>query len=320
MASRVVSGIKRALKLLPPRRSLLVLPDDIFLVSYPKSGNTWTRFLLANLLFPEKSPSFGNLHKLIPDPEVTPKREMDRMRRPRVIKSHDCFDPRYPRVIYITRDPRDVVLSQYHYHRKLRKIDDAAPLAQFVARFLAGQTCIHGSWGENVASWLVKQRNEASFLMLRYEDMVSDTATELAKIVRFLGLRYDSRRIEQAVERSSAKEMRRLERADGEQCKLIAGSRFDLSFVRSARAGGWRSELPGNLAAGIEKAWGPAMLHLGYDLEYVKASPIRPDEENQSWFKLDVSSPPRFHASPLVFQLSSGALGPRPGPGVYSRQ
>ena len=42
-------GVRRALGLDPPGKSLQILPDDVFLVSFPKSGNTWTRFLLANL-------------------------------------------------------------------------------------------------------------------------------------------------------------------------------------------------------------------------------------------------------------------------------
>jgi hypothetical protein len=69
---------------------------------------------------------------LIPDPTGTSKRDFDHIPRPRIIKSHDCFDPRFPRVIYIVRDLRDVVLSQYHYHRKLKKIADDSPIETFV--------------------------------------------------------------------------------------------------------------------------------------------------------------------------------------------
>src|SRR5271154_483438 len=78
-----------------------ILPDDVFLVSYPKSGNTWIRFLLANLIFPEQPATFANIHRLVPDPTDSAKRDFDRLPRPRIIKSHDCYDPRYPRVIYV---------------------------------------------------------------------------------------------------------------------------------------------------------------------------------------------------------------------------
>jgi sulfotransferase family protein len=94
MMKHLIAGIQRGLGLHRPGRSLLILPDDIFLVSFPKSGNTWTRFLLANLIFPETPATFANLHRLIPDPSATTKREFRHIPQPRIIKSHECFDPR----------------------------------------------------------------------------------------------------------------------------------------------------------------------------------------------------------------------------------
>ena len=35
-------------------RDLAVYADDTFVVSYPRSGNTWTRFLVANLVYTDK--------------------------------------------------------------------------------------------------------------------------------------------------------------------------------------------------------------------------------------------------------------------------
>jgi len=266
MIKRLKGGIKRALGLHPPRRGLLILADDIFLVSFPKSGNTWTRFLLANLRFPEQPVTFANIDKLVPDPTSASTREFDRMPRPRIIKSHECFDPRYPRVVYIVRDPRDVVVSQYHYHRKIRKIEDDSPIEKFVTRFLAGETCPHGSWGQNVSTWLATSDGNPRFLLLRYEDLVADTARELAKVVNFLHLPAGLKQIHQAVERSSADHMRKLEKTQTDKNGLTKGSRKDLSFVRAASSGGWRSDLPAPMVARLEAAWGPLMQRLGYEL------------------------------------------------------
>jgi Sulfotransferase domain len=266
MIKHLKAGIERARGLHRPGRSLLILPDDIFLVSFPKSGNTWTRFLLANLRFPNEPATWANINRLIPDPTATSKKDFDRMPRPRIIKSHECFDPRYPRVVYIVRDPRDVVLSQYHYHRKLRKIEDDSPLETFVTRFLAGETCPHGSWGQNIATWLYTSEESPRFLLLRYEDLIADTAKELAKVVNFLQFPAGPELIAQAVERSSADRMRSMEKAQTDKNGLVKGSRKDLSFVRAAGSGGWRSELPAAMVARIESAWGPLMKHLGYEL------------------------------------------------------
>jgi hypothetical protein len=92
-------------------RNLAVYPDDTFLVSFPRSGNTWTRFLMANLAHPGTEVSFANIERLIPDTASQSSRTLKRTPRPRIIKSHEYFDARYPKVIYIVRDPRDVALS-----------------------------------------------------------------------------------------------------------------------------------------------------------------------------------------------------------------
>ena len=266
IVARLKAATKRVFGLLPPRRELVIAPDDVFLVSFPKSGNTWTRFLIANLVHPERPADFGNIHLLVPDPYATAKRDFDRMPGPRIIKSHECFDPRYPRVIYIVRDPRDVLVSQYHYHRKCRRIADDYPMEKFVARFLAGETCPHGSWGENVATWLTARNGDPRFLLLRYEDMVADTARQLAQVAAFLGVSATPQQLSQAVERSSVGPMRELEKAQSDLCGLTKETRQDLSFVRTGKAGGWTSELDEALAAEIEDAWAPLMNHLGYEL------------------------------------------------------
>lgn len=262
------NGVRRALGLEPPRRSLQIFPDDVFLVSYPKSGSTWARFLLGNLIFPNTPVSFANIHKLVPALLSTPRKDFDRVPRPRFIKSHECFDPLYPRVIYVVRDPRDVVISLYHYHRKVRKIGDDLPMETFVKQFLAGETVPHGSWGQNVMTWLTTMESDPRFLMLRYEDLLVDTERELRKIVRFLDLDTTAAHITQAAERSSAARMRELEKKQGKDLDRMVRtkSRKDLMFVRAAVSGGWRKDLPTSMVEKIEGAWGPVMRHLGYDL------------------------------------------------------
>ena len=67
----MIYGVKLVIKYLlgtdRAERNFAVYPDDTFVVSYPRSGNTWTRFLIANLMHPEKEVSFKNIESLIPD-------------------------------------------------------------------------------------------------------------------------------------------------------------------------------------------------------------------------------------------------------------
>src|SRR5580704_156682 len=269
MIARLIGGGKRLLGLHRPGRGLLILPDDRFLVSYPKSGNTWARLLIANLLSPGQPADLAAVNRLVPDPSSEIKRHFSTMPRPRVIKSHFVFDPRYPRVIYIVRDPRDVVLSEYHYQRKTRRIDDQYPLEKYVSRFVAGETYPeNGSWGEHVASWIMARGGDPRFLLVRYETLLADTVGEVARIADFLGISATDQRLAEVVQWSSADRMRELEAKQSDASSLMKGSRKDMSFVRAAKSGGWRGDLPEPLAEKMESAWPSIMRHLGYGLQF----------------------------------------------------
>src|SRR5438874_11952371 len=139
-----------------PLPAIRIRPDDTFIVSYPRSGNTWIRFLIANLLHPEIEVGFANIDTFVPDTAALSSRALKRTPRPRVLKSHQYFDHRYPKVIYIVRDARDVALSYYQFHRKYGFIHDGHPIEQFVADFVGGRliSADWGTWAENVASLL----------------------------------------------------------------------------------------------------------------------------------------------------------------------
>ncbi len=267
MIKRLINTTKRVLGHTNPGREFEVFDDDTFIVSFPKSGNTWTRFLIANLLHPEEPANFSNIDRLIPESEGLTRKQLAGVSRPRIMKSHEYFDARFRKVIYIVRDPRDVVVSQFHFFRKRRRVADDDSIEQFAARFVAGQTCDYGSWGTNVASWLVTRQKSRDFLLLRYEDMVAQTDAELARIASFLGMRSTPELVAQAVERSSADQMRKLEGANA-TALVTRNSRPDVPFVRAAKAGGWKTGLPVPAVQQLEAAWGPLMVYLGYELMF----------------------------------------------------
>ena len=270
-AAKYVLGLDKA------GNDLTVFPDDTFIVSYPKSGNTWTRFLIGNLVYYPSGVDFSNINRLVPDPGDLSKRYLKRLPRPRILKSHQPFDPRYKRVICIVRDPRDVVLSEYHFDVKRTAIEEGFPMERFVARFVAGDVNHEaGSWGENVGSWLAARQNSKrfqsgeNFLLVRYEDMVVDPKRELCRVAAFLGIHPTQERLAAVVERSSADQMRKLERAQAHLWSSTRETRKDKPFVRAARAGGWRTELPVSCVAEVESVWGGLMREFGYELQVYK--------------------------------------------------
>jgi hypothetical protein len=248
-------------------RGLTVYPDDTFLVSFPRSGNTWTRFLVCNLLNPDHPVDFADLESRIPEIYDTPDRQLRAFPRPRVIKSHECFDPRYRKVIYIVRDPRDVAVSYYEFQLKRRVIPDNCSLEEFVPRFMESEfEPKTGSWRDHVVSWLATRSGQKNFLLLRYEDMLADTLRESAKISSFFGLDLNPERLARAVELSSADRMRALEKQQSGRWKETRKTRQDKPFVRKASSGGWKTALPEACISKIESAWGDVMRSVGYEL------------------------------------------------------
>ena len=264
MFKQFASAVKILTRQVQPGMTLKVRPDDTFLVSYPKSGNTWMRFLIANLLQPDPPVGLLEADCIIPSVDGKTKRFFDAMKSPRVIKSHFSFIPAYKRVIYVVRDPRDVIMSQYHYQIKRGVLEQDAPLDDFVSRFIKGEVCPYGSWGENVGSWTATRRDDPNFLLLRYEDMLANVSAGAARISNFLGLPSDSNRIALAVERSSVDNMRKVEKSEGKKWESTKGTRQDISFFRSAKSGEGRRRCHGNRLQSLEKAWGPLMRSLNY--------------------------------------------------------
>ena len=245
-------------------RGMAVYADDTFVVSYPRSGNTWTRFLIANLLHPEEPVTFANIERVIPDATALSNRAMKRMPRPRIVKTHEYFEPRYRKAVYLVRDPRDVAVSLYQFRRKSGLIEDAYPIERYVSeRFIPGDLDV--SWAEHVGSWLGARRKHPGFLLVRYEDLQGDVSTELTKIGRFLGVDVTPERVATAIERSGAERMRKLEKAEHESWVTTKGRRADIPFVGAAKSGRWRESLPAAAAALIEAEWGELMRGLGYE-------------------------------------------------------
>lgn len=231
-----------------------IRPSDIFLVSFPKSGNTWVRFWLANLLRPEHlTIHFRTINALVPPVAALPNLKHP-LPDPRFIKSHAPFQAEYPRVVYILRDGRDAMLSYYYYQR------DKLPAGTTLAHFLA-QPPWPCQWAEHVASWLDADLPADKFLLLRYEEMKQDPAGQLQRLIQFSQLTVSPERFQQALEQSSFQAMRQAEQQYGGP----GGHNPEGGFMRQGQSGGWRQQFGPAEKEIAKKEMNQMLIRLAYE-------------------------------------------------------
>lgn len=182
------------------RKQFESLPDDVYLVSYPRSGNTWMRYMLANLIKPGEdwnintiSQVIPDLHKKWPDAYIEPS--------PRIIKSHFIYQGAYRRVIYLFRDGRDVAISYFDFLKKVHGYRN--PFDIYFQEFLSGKLR-YGAWHQHVDSWL-SRKNEIELIPIKYCDLVENTENQMLKLGEFLGYKWNSKMIRSAIHKSTLK-------------------------------------------------------------------------------------------------------------------
>ena len=234
--------------------------DDVLLISFPRSGNTWMRFLLASLRH-GKELRFNNIDSFVPDIYKCSQREIERAYKPRLIKSHEAFNPDYPRAICIFRDPRDVAISLYHQQRRNKRQE--GKLEDFLKEGFPFE-----SWANDVGSWLdACDRDPTRYLSVRYEDLKANTLSSFECVTQFLDWNADKEELERAIDACSADRMRRSE------IRFFASIAPSLtntnncsrdSFVRKAASGQWRDVFDASLIGLYEEHLGDLMSRLGY--------------------------------------------------------
>lgn len=241
-------------------RVATILDDDRLIVSYPRSGNTWLSFLLTNLTHPEEPTTFLNLDFRCPDIYQQSDRYLLGLPRPRLMKSHEPFDGRYRRVVYLVRDPRDVAVSYYRFLAKERMIDRAMPMSDFIDGFVTGVwDADRGAWGEHVGSWLGARGSDDVMLVVRYEDLHREPEQQLARVASFLEIPNSRELCVRAVSLATPERMRELEATQ------LKDTRSEIPFVGPAEVGRGRVELEPGDQSRIVQRWRDTMEDLGYE-------------------------------------------------------
>lgn len=216
---------------LPKNHSL----EDIFLVSFPKSGNTWVRFLVANAIKVkyqlDREVNFFSIHDIIPDAEISrnilAQGPFGRRDLPRIVKSHTGFNPHYHRVMLILRQPEDVMLSYYYFLKNYKNIPHTWSLSDFIRNPKTGIT----AWVRHTDSWLQPQEIGQCLKVFTYEDLKQDTAGQLGNMMSLLGLPLSADELKQAVALSSKDAMGTSEK---QHMSTQIVKQHETAFVRKA--------------------------------------------------------------------------------------
>ena len=197
----------------------LSMSEKVWLVSYPRSGNTWTRFLLANIQHPGKEIGYRNLEALVPDTyQSSWWREEKVAWSPLILKSHDLYRPEFEghKVIYLYRDGRDVARSCYYYYQRgiiTEQWRVRGSFSDYLKLFVQGWN-LYGDWKAHLQFWLFSQRGSQVF-SIRYEDLLADTVGNLKKLMRFLNIEVSDDIIVSAVQKSSFKKLQAIREQEG---------------------------------------------------------------------------------------------------------
>ncbi|MCB0502448.1 MAG: sulfotransferase domain-containing protein [Bacteroidetes bacterium] len=231
--------------------------DDTFLVSYPKSGNTWVRFMLANVMTNgEAEINFHTAVDHIPDIDVH-KKIANHIQPPRILKSHQPYNSKFSNVVYIIRDPRDVYVSYYFYLQKKLKGD-----LKNINHFIKNIDTYGISWRDHVNSWMDKL--DATDLIIRYEDLIHEPYENLKKMADFCHLNYDEELLRLSVERSSFDSMSKIEDSKGRPFTSKEDEKKASKFVRAGKIGDWKNHLDKDTQQYLENKCKVLMNKFGY--------------------------------------------------------
>lgn len=248
----------------------------VWVASYPKSGNTWVRAFLKNLLRPAATPaSINSLGELcdnesnkrfyrsyadqydITDPDTAARLRCPVQRDIAASAGHDVFLKThnyygafngYPlqdaaisaAAIYVVRNPLDLVLSLSHFFRVSHDeaIDFLANEDSTLEDSDSNVTGFISSWSLNVSSWTDVPADDPRFCIVRYEDLLSHPLRHFRRIAALIGIRR-GKDIENAVKASDFNILKKQEARAG----FVENPNQERVFFRAGRQNQWQQAL-----------------------------------------------------------------------------
>ncbi|XP_056391673.1 sulfotransferase 1 family member D1-like [Hyla sarda] len=229
---------------------------DLLIVTFPKSGTTWMSEILDLMIHngDVTKTQRGAIFERVPfleyaAPDMPSGTEiLNAMESPRVIKSHlpvhllpSSFWEKKCKILYMARNPKDVLVSYYHFYRMAILHPDPGTFEDFIQMFIEGEVAF-GSWSDHVKDWW-KSRRQKDILYLFYEDMLEDPKCELRKVTKFIGKDLSEDILETIHQRTTFKNMKENQMAN---YSTIPTSIMDHSispFMRKGICGDWKNHL-----------------------------------------------------------------------------
>jgi estrone sulfotransferase len=261
--SRATGLFRKTYRILGSKAGLFYRPgpDDVYLVSYPRSGNSWLRQAVAEMIFGESGDQYNEIHRYVPTVDMSMPFWRVKSAPFRAVKSHEScvMNERtdgYRRVIYIIRDPRDVVVSHHRFEKQLGKY--TGDLDAFIKDWVYGRVW-PGSWATHVASWTLERdlARRDDMLVITYEEMHTKTLKTFGRVAGFLGLELNESDLEEVIRRTS---VQRMQKKEDRSAGKVAG-------FRSVNAGGtrkWERLLSPDQAQLVLDHFGAVMEHYEY--------------------------------------------------------
>lgn len=251
-------GFRRALAFRPQ-------PTDVIITPYAKSGTTWVQQIVHGLRT-GGSMDFDEITSVIPWLEMAHDLGMDleqpQVAPPRAFKSHLSWElaPKGARYIYVIRDPKDVVVSTYHFLEGWWFETGAIALAEFARAQFLNPKRANPYWA-HVRSWW-PHRNDPEVLFLCYEDMKQDLPRTVRRIAAFIGCALDNELLDIVGHQSSLDFMsvhkrqfddHLIREARDTLCGLPPGG--DSAKVRTGNVGDHTRELSAEIIAELDRIW-----------------------------------------------------------------
>ncbi|XP_003413668.1 sulfotransferase 1C4 isoform X1 [Loxodonta africana] len=229
-------------------------PDDLLIATYPKAGTTWTEEivdLIQNKGDAEKSKR-APTHIRIPFIElIIPGMESgleqaNAMLSPRTLKTHlpiDLVPPSFLekncKIIYVARNPKDSMVSYYHFQRMNKGLPDPGTWEEYFESFLAGKVC-WGSWYDHVKGWW-EAKDQYRILYLFYEDMKKNPKHEIQKLAEFIGNNLDDEVLDKIVYHTSFDVMKLNPMANYSSVPTEFMDHSISPFMRKGTVGDWKN-------------------------------------------------------------------------------